>query len=524
MVGRTDIVKSTSQKEVDVEVQKQRLNNRTITIGAVVGVVSLLGSMLHAGEAKVTVSTVVKQGDTVPGFGTVGNLPIDVEVNNDGMWLATLPMTNPTSRIILTSDGVHQAEGEILGKDLEISSLANTYKSLNNLGDIVHRPGFAGDANSGLVWNNDVLIIRDQISTASDFTPGTPYIGFFRAKVNDNNQALLVATVNDEELSGSNHRALVWIDYDPADGSFTETVLAKRYDQLAGQPEGVIVNEFGTGSERFAVNNNGDAIYTVAFTGGDTATNAAIYINDSVVAQKGDFGPFKDAFYNIGSSAATRVDINDAGDYVMLMPLAGGPTDLNQVIVRNNMFTDGPDEVVIRKGDPVPGLDGSAVIASLGTGAQPRLTANGDVVWYASWSGDSGTERGLFFNDQLLVHTGVTETADGDLITNISGTTNTSNGLANGFHISDNGKYIIARAVLNASTTDRAILLIELDTEELCPIVGDLNCDGVVNVSDLLILLGAWGDCPVEGDCPADLNDDGVVNVSDLLILLGNWG
>jgi len=51
--------------------------------------------------------------------------------------------------------------------------------------------------------------------------------------------------------------------------------------------------------------------------------------------------------------------------------------------------------------------------------------------------------------------------------------------------------------------------------------VGDLNDDNVVNVSDLLILLGAWGACP---GCDADLNNDGVVNVSDLLILLGAWG
>ncbi len=51
--------------------------------------------------------------------------------------------------------------------------------------------------------------------------------------------------------------------------------------------------------------------------------------------------------------------------------------------------------------------------------------------------------------------------------------------------------------------------------------VGDLNGDGVVNVSDLLILLGSWGEC--EDECPADLNGDGVVDVSDLLILLANW-
>lgn len=49
----------------------------------------------------------------------------------------------------------------------------------------------------------------------------------------------------------------------------------------------------------------------------------------------------------------------------------------------------------------------------------------------------------------------------------------------------------------------------------------DLNCDGAVDVLDLLILLGSWGSC---SGCDADLNGDNVVDVLDLLILLGNWG
>lgn len=54
--------------------------------------------------------------------------------------------------------------------------------------------------------------------------------------------------------------------------------------------------------------------------------------------------------------------------------------------------------------------------------------------------------------------------------------------------------------------------------------LGDLNGDGVVDVSDLLLLLAAWGPCPPEESCDADLNNDGSVDVSDLLLLLGNWG
>lgn len=59
---------------------------------------------------------------------------------------------------------------------------------------------------------------------------------------------------------------------------------------------------------------------------------------------------------------------------------------------------------------------------------------------------------------------------------------------------------------------------------QVCEVLGDLNGDGMVDVSDLLILLAAWGTCPRSSDCPADLNGDGVVDISDLLILLSNWG
>lgn len=55
-----------------------------------------------------------------------------------------------------------------------------------------------------------------------------------------------------------------------------------------------------------------------------------------------------------------------------------------------------------------------------------------------------------------------------------------------------------------------------------CP--GDFNGDSVIDVSDLLILLGAWGPCADPGNCPPDLNGDGVVDVSDLLLVLGAWG
>jgi hypothetical protein len=59
--------------------------------------------------------------------------------------------------------------------------------------------------------------------------------------------------------------------------------------------------------------------------------------------------------------------------------------------------------------------------------------------------------------------------------------------------------------------------------ERQSDLTADLNCDGVVSVQDLLILIGHWGVCDDPDDCGADLNGDGIVNALDLLILLSNW-
>lgn len=48
----------------------------------------------------------------------------------------------------------------------------------------------------------------------------------------------------------------------------------------------------------------------------------------------------------------------------------------------------------------------------------------------------------------------------------------------------------------------------------------DFNNDGLVNVLDLIALLGSWGVC--EG-CIEDLNKDGIVDEIDLIILLSQW-
>ena len=53
------------------------------------------------------------------------------------------------------------------------------------------------------------------------------------------------------------------------------------------------------------------------------------------------------------------------------------------------------------------------------------------------------------------------------------------------------------------------------------PVTGDLNGDSVVNIDDLLVVIGAdWGPC---SGCAADANGDGFVNIDDMLMVISNW-
>lgn len=52
-----------------------------------------------------------------------------------------------------------------------------------------------------------------------------------------------------------------------------------------------------------------------------------------------------------------------------------------------------------------------------------------------------------------------------------------------------------------------------------CP--SDVTGDNVVDVSDILAVIGAWGPC---SGCDEDIDDSGVVDVSDILAVIGAWG
>ena len=75
-------------------------------------------------------------------------------------------------------------------------------------------------------------------------------------------------------------------------------------------------------------------------------------------------------------------------------------------------------------------------------------------------------------------------------------------------------------SIVEAAVDDFAVSTVVCDM----PVFGDLDGDGHVGASDLLILLVNWGPCADCDTCPADLDGDCSVGATDLLLLLVNWG
>lgn len=480
---------------------------RTVMIGS--GIALFVAFSVSAGKRPFTITTLVLEGDDVPGIGQVTSIDA-VTINDAGQWLVEVDTSFANADLdgaVLGPRGVFVREGDALAAPAGASIGSFDSVWLGEDGNVAWNlflDGTPTNADSGLFFNTDLILQESTFSMASGLSAMTPYIGFFETRATTGGEFFCVASVDDPAIASTVDRALVWFDHDPVGGGYTETLLAKEGDVLPGVADAA--TDFGTGPESFAVNLGGQALFTVALSGA-AATNGALYLDNTLIARKGDESPVAGLFYsNLGTNS--RVDVNNRGDFAFGTGLSGDAST-NQIIVRNGAK-------FVQKGDAAPGLAGRTVTSF--NSAPVRIADDGDVVWYGLLDGATATNQGLWKGEQLLAQKGVT-TVDGLLFTSLAGTTATG-GIGEGFAISRNGRFVILRGVLTGDLV--GAFLIEFD--EGSP--ADLNSDGAVDGADLGILLGAWGPC---ADCPAtrcvgDFNGDCTVDGADLGVLLGEWG
>ena len=452
-----------------------------------------------------TIETLVLEGDSVDGVGLITSIN-NIAVNNNGHWLVEADTDHPDTDAdsVLIENGVlYLREGDPVSAPEGATLDSFDSVTLNDLGDAGFNFFLDGTDDifddSGVYWNT--VLVYQESEEAPGLTPGTPFIGFFDVKINSGNQLLLTASVDDPNIETSVDRALYVLDIDDSGVLVGFTLIAVEGDVLPGQTESV--TDFGTSPHESAFNDSGDVLFAVDLTG-DTSMNAAIYLNDSLLGQEGFASPVEGRDWS--SLSSVELDVNNSGDYVFSGSLQGDSSS-NLLLVKNG-------KKFRQEGDTLDAIGGASVFTSFGSGPL-EISDSGDVLWYGDWD-DANTDidTGLFLNDELLVQEGTTEI---DFLF-----VDTLRGVEDGYHMSNNGHYIIFEAILEDGS--EGAFLITLPAAD-CE--GDANGDGVVDPLDSGFVLARFG-CPVGTGDPscdaADQNGDGVVDPLDSGFVLARFG
>ena len=478
-----------------------RSKQKIACVSMVVAVAVASGGL--AGE--IIIEPLVLELDVVDGVGLVSSIN-NIAVNDNGQWFVEADTDHPDTdadSVLLRDGAIYLREGDPVGAPDGATLDSFDSVTLNNPGDAGFNHFLDGtggtDNDSGVYWNT--VLVYQESEEAPGLTPGTPFIGFFDVKINGSNQLLLTASVDDPLIDSTVDRALYVLDIDEGGAPVAFTLIAVEGDVLAGQTESV--TDFGTGPHESAINDRGDVLFAADLTG-DSSMNAVIYLNDVLLAQEGLESPVGGR--NWSSLSSVELDLNASGDHVYSGSLDGDSSS-NLLLVRNG-------EKFRQEGDSLDAIGGVSVFTSFGSGPL-EISDSGTVLWYGDWD-DANTDidTGLFLDDELLVQEGVTE-IDFLLV-------DTLRGVEDGYHMSDNGRYIIFEAILEDGREGAFLITLpEADCE------GDANGDGVVNPLDSGYVLARFG-CPVgtgDPDCDAaDQNGDGEVNPLDSGFVLARFG
>lgn len=380
------------------------------------------------------ITAVAREGDPVPGAGSVTRID-NVAVNDAGQWIveADTDFANADQdQVLINNAGLLLREDdplpEPLGARLDSFDSINLNAAGNSGWNFFLRGTGGAFDDSGIYFNTTLVIQESDFSTAPEFSPNTPYLGFFDAKMNDANQIMMVATVDDTNVPTTVDQAIVRLELDPSGALLSEAVVAKEGDVLPGQVEAVEL--FETGPHGSASNAPGDVLYIANLTG-NTATDGAIYLNHVLIAQEGSPSPVPGRNYEL--LLGRGLDLGDSGDHVFKANLDGAVTDDDVIIVDGAVFK--------QEGESFPAI-APFLLENFGLAAGPvAIDDNGNVAWYGDWNDpDLDRDSGLFVGEELVVQEGVTMVGGVILDT-----------IANGqdaFALSDNGRWLIFEGTL----------------------------------------------------------------------------
>ncbi|HJN72011.1 MAG TPA: VCBS repeat-containing protein [Phycisphaerales bacterium] len=297
----------------------------------------------------------------------------------------------------------------------------------------------------------------------------------------------------------------------------------------------------GTNEDTFSMNSLGNNVFEATLP----ATPCAVSLEFKVSASIENGATFTDpptGWYSVivgdGTKIVFRDDMEDDVTNWSVINSDGLSTgawervDPNGTIYNSQMAAPEDDATggsqntmcfVTQNGD-VGGSAGSADVDGGSTSlVSPLLDLEGTdgIISYARWFFDSQS------TDQLLTYV---SNDDGDTWAFVHQTGGTGSewetaNFAIGTFIETTSQMRVAfvaedtepASIVEAGIDNFQLEIIDCGTS-IC--LGDVNVDNVVDVSDLLIIIDAWG----SDDQSADIDGDGSVTIEDLLVVVGNWG
>lgn len=413
------------------------------TIAVILALSVVTAGSAYAGPPPVSISPIVLEGDLVTGVGNISSgfgASENHSVNDFGEWLVETDTNNPNSAIdglILRGTGfnpgalfLQQGQAMVSPAGATLSSFDSV--NINNPGNTSYNHFLAntGGTNndSGIYYNDDLLIQESNIATAAGFGPNTPYIGFFETKINNSNLVAVMASIDDPNVASTVDRAIVTVN----PFSFVQTRILGEGDQtlVAGRS----ITDFETGPHDMALNDSGHIMFVADLDGATTDDSVTARYNGSgfdILMREGQ--PSAVGGRNWGS-APVAINMNNSGAWAALADLDGTTTD-DAVIVRNGV------DVIAREGMSLASIGGVFNFTSFGSGSI-NIDDSDNVVWWGDWNDpDTTKDTGIFWNDQLIVQEGVT-LIGGFTLSAISG-------VESNISMSDNGQWIVFEGTLS---------------------------------------------------------------------------
>ncbi len=393
---------------------------------ASIGLTALALALSHSNALAQSITILLQDMGPSPGGGTIAWTSMPV-VNDSGEWLANCRLFGAdidASTVVVKNGTALFVEGQPASSPPgsqwgDVHSMA-----LNSAGEtafVMSLQGLPAGQDRGLYFGTTLVRQEGDLCPVPEVFPGTVYREFFDVEMNDDRHVLFHASVHHPETAVLHGLFLLTLD---SSGAVLSEELLRMEDTTLAYP---------TGSQCYTLNNAGHYIFSEPIQDFSNQ-NELILIDGAAIAREGDILPLAGG-HEYDELLGSAVHLANTGEFVFVASLKTSPA----MIIKNGTTK------IAREGDTFPAIAPGTLQAVTHLDA-PQINDRGEVLWKGTWG--PPTRNGLFLDQELIVHQGVTHVGGG-VVGQVSGT----------FSMSPSGRYILFDATLSFTGRDALLLL-----------------------------------------------------------------